>query len=126
MGGYETPETLLRKSTVATRAGTATKTAMTSSAGAQRNRGRGASRPHRLHRRFFTQRQESWRRGGTPERWLVDLRLLDRRGGLLDQVSSDEKLTEHLASFSAEPGVPRKSRMHRERCVDAIACATSR
>jgi len=37
---------------------------------------------------------------------------------LFDQVSSHEKLTEHLASFSAETWVPRKSRMHRERCVD--------
>jgi hypothetical protein len=37
---------------------------------------------------------------------------------MLDQVTSHEKLTEHLASFSAETWVPWKSRMHGERCVD--------
>ena len=51
-------------------------------------------------------------------RSVVDLRGLERRGGLLDQVSSHEELTEHLASFSAEHRAPRKSWMHREWCVD--------
>ena len=73
----------------------------------------------------FTQRQELRRRGGTAARRAVDLLLLDRSGGWLDQVSSHEKLTEYLASFSAETWLPRKSRMHGERCVGRIACAAS-
>ncbi len=114
---YETPETLLRKSTVAARAGVATKTAMTSSA---KSRGIvGLPLPALA----------VGAAGSSRNARSCDVEPALRRAGrstsgcsigvvLLDQVSSDEKLTEHHPSFSAETWVPGKSRMHRERCVD--------